>query len=245
MITKHKVKRKIISVCIAASILFGILVLSPAHSGAVSVSISNLQDGYAQGSKIKFYAEVRIDTDELIPIDHLTITLKNEGSQVDKVLFNVNGSITEHQGPICCIESITQVAMTAIYKCGDLYGYDENEGQGYDFGDGWGYGCEGYGYDWDNPGYLKYECTIDTTGLEYGDYALRVDVNTGSEVHPMFSSSEYSFSIGALGSHNPIRIWSNSDFTSENGVSSGSGTEADPYIIEGWDIDASQGWFGG
>ncbi|MCG2826170.1 MAG: right-handed parallel beta-helix repeat-containing protein [Thermoplasmatales archaeon] len=39
--------------------------------------------------------------------------------------------------------------------------------------------------------------------------------------------------------HSPICIRSNSDFTVANGVSSGSGTESDPYIIEGWDINVS------
>lgn len=41
--------------------------------------------------------------------------------------------------------------------------------------------------------------------------------------------------------HDPIHIDGNADFTSENGVSnpSATGAENDPYIIEGWDIDAS------
>jgi len=40
-------------------------------------------------------------------------------------------------------------------------------------------------------------------------------------------------------SHAPIYIDSNSNFTPANGVTGGSGTENDPYIIENWDIDAS------
>lgn len=39
----------------------------------------------------------------------------------------------------------------------------------------------------------------------------------------------------------PIVIYYDEDFTAANGVVSGSGTESDPYIIEGWSIDASQG----
>jgi|GEM_PF-1702867 len=38
--------------------------------------------------------------------------------------------------------------------------------------------------------------------------------------------------------HLPIHISDNSQFTAENGVTGGSGTQNDPYIIEGWDIDA-------
>jgi len=43
-------------------------------------------------------------------------------------------------------------------------------------------------------------------------------------------------------SHAPIYIGSNADFTSANGVTGGMGTSANPYIIEGWDIDASTAW---
>ncbi len=37
----------------------------------------------------------------------------------------------------------------------------------------------------------------------------------------------------------PIVIESDSEFTARNGVVGGSGTPADPYIIQGWDIDAT------
>jgi parallel beta-helix repeat protein len=39
--------------------------------------------------------------------------------------------------------------------------------------------------------------------------------------------------------HSPITIYSNGDFTTSNGVTGGSGTSTDPYIIEGWNISAS------
>src|SRR3990170_1756972 len=42
--------------------------------------------------------------------------------------------------------------------------------------------------------------------------------------------------------HAPIGITSNGGFPlPSNGVTGGSGTPADPYIIEGWDINASTG----
>jgi parallel beta-helix repeat protein len=40
--------------------------------------------------------------------------------------------------------------------------------------------------------------------------------------------------------HAPIFIDSNDAFTPENGVTGGSGTSSDPYIIEGWEVDAAQ-----
>ena len=39
--------------------------------------------------------------------------------------------------------------------------------------------------------------------------------------------------------HSPITIDGNAGFTSANGVTGGSGTSSDPYIIQGWDINAS------
>jgi parallel beta-helix repeat protein len=39
--------------------------------------------------------------------------------------------------------------------------------------------------------------------------------------------------------HSPITIDGNTGFTSPNGVTGGSGTLSDPYIIQGWDINAS------
>src|SRR5438034_2832972 len=40
----------------------------------------------------------------------------------------------------------------------------------------------------------------------------------------------------ALQSHSVISINGNSGFTAANGVTSGTGTAADPYVISGWDI---------
>src|SRR3989337_2369104 len=37
----------------------------------------------------------------------------------------------------------------------------------------------------------------------------------------------------------PILIVGDAAFTPDNGVTGGSGTPSDPYMIEGWDIDAS------
>jgi len=41
--------------------------------------------------------------------------------------------------------------------------------------------------------------------------------------------------------HAPILIDGDGNFTATNGVSGGSGTRADPFVIEGWEINASAG----
>jgi parallel beta-helix repeat protein len=55
---------------------------------------------------------------------------------------------------------------------------------------------------------------------------------------PMFANRASAIPAGLL-SHAPILIDGNSGFTSANGVTSGSGTAVDPFVIEGWDIDVS------
>ena len=44
--------------------------------------------------------------------------------------------------------------------------------------------------------------------------------------------------------YHPIYINGNDDFTPENGVVGGNGTKENPYIIEGWEINASGEWHG-
>lgn len=44
--------------------------------------------------------------------------------------------------------------------------------------------------------------------------------------------------------HAPIRISGNEGFTKENGVVGGLGTQTDPYVIEGWEIDATGSDYG-
>ena len=46
------------------------------------------------------------------------------------------------------------------------------------------------------------------------------------------------------GSHEPIYIYGDAEFTFANGVLSGSGTEADPYVIEGWRIEVPSADYG-
>lgn len=46
--------------------------------------------------------------------------------------------------------------------------------------------------------------------------------------------------VSSIASRDPIIIESDFEFTQENGVISGMGTSNEPYVIEGWEIDASK-----
>lgn len=54
-----------------------------------------------------------------------------------------------------------------------------------------------------------------------------------------YEGEEIEVGSNGLTSHAPILINGDSEFTLENGVIGGSGAAEDPYIIEGWDINAS------
>jgi len=49
---------------------------------------------------------------------------------------------------------------------------------------------------------------------------------------------------GAAAEHDPIVILGDSDMTEANGVTAGSGTVDDPYIVSGWEIDGSTSEYG-
>jgi parallel beta-helix repeat protein len=55
---------------------------------------------------------------------------------------------------------------------------------------------------------------------------------------PLFANRASALPAGFV-SHGPILIDGDAGFTSANGVTSGSGTLVDPYVVEGWDINAS------
>jgi parallel beta-helix repeat protein len=78
------------------------------------------------------------------------------------------------------------------------------------------------------------------TGLmNYGTYSYIVTSLIGTWESDKYDASEVAATPPGPQNGGPIRIKSDDHFTSANGVTGGSGTEADPYIIEGWTIDAS------
>ncbi|MEM4292604.1 MAG: right-handed parallel beta-helix repeat-containing protein [Thermoplasmata archaeon] len=85
--------------------------------------------------------------------------------------------------------------------------------------------------------------TYTDTGLTNGQtYYYQVSAVNGVGEGPR--SNEVSATPFSATSHTPIHINGNSEFTAANGVVSGSGTESDPYIIEGWEINANGGSYG-
>ena len=97
-------------------------------------------------------------------------------------------------------------------------------------------------YNWRSSidGYLSNQASFSTSTLSVGTHTIyfKVQDNNGSWSNEVSESLTINPS-GGYTPHDPIYIDGNSDFTSANGVTSGSGTAGNPYIIEDWDINAS------
>jgi len=63
--------------------------------------------------------------------------------------------------------------------------------------------------------------------------------STASISEKSYKNSYFTSTTPLYSPHDPIYIIGNDDFTSENGVTGGSGSSSDPYIISGWKINAS------
>jgi parallel beta-helix repeat protein len=68
---------------------------------------------------------------------------------------------------------------------------------------------------------------------EFFDYKETDSIHQNIKLTNMFNNEDYS-------PHDPIVINGDEGFTEENGVTGGSGTEEDPYIIEGWEINGGE-----
>jgi parallel beta-helix repeat protein len=83
------------------------------------------------------------------------------------------------------------------------------------------------------PNTINFENTFPTE-LSNGTYQIYVVAGDNLQMDNLVVS----FVVRALTPHSPIYIDGNDNFTLANGVTSGSGMENDPYIIENWDINA-------
>jgi len=68
------------------------------------------------------------------------------------------------------------------------------------------------------------------------DECIFIEDTKGIELSALTIPYEY---LQQYDTHEPIYIHGNNDFTSENGVTGGSGSSNDPYIIDNWEISAA------
>jgi len=92
----------------------------------------------------------------------------------------------------------------------------------------------------ENTAYAELYHGVENTGENHA-YMVYSDGGDGTAAYVIGADLIYAPPAPSPGGtyHAPITIVGNGQFTSGNGVISGSGTIGDPYIIEGWSIDAS------
>jgi parallel beta-helix repeat protein len=77
-------------------------------------------------------------------------------------------------------------------------------------------------------------------GMAYDSRSARSIIFGGAEGNPTVLFND-TWAFLELAAHDPILIDGNAEFTDANGVVAGSGTESDPYVIVGWDIEPPYG----
>lgn len=181
--------RKRFLTIILTLIIFGGMVLFTSQAEAVSVSISSSSSNYDSGPAT-FEVSVVIESDEMIPIDNLSLHISGNG--FDKTsTFAPDGTPIENFNNV----TITPLSVESSYygsgpgsgygyedygyrENRERFGYDNKLGENYSFGQGYG-----YGYQADYPTQLIYEITWDfaADGAPTGDYTATVNVNSSGD----------------------------------------------------------------
>lgn len=172
-----------------ATVLVLCCIMIPYQVSAVIVDIEGLQSTYQKGDTIVFYVNVEIESGERIPINFISLVLQ-KGPQGYILNFTATG--VKLSGPWWANVEFMSTYGSGYgygyyyyqYDYGERYGYDHQYGYGYDFGYGYGY-----------RGDLRYKITLDSNGMDAGIYDVWAEVDTGSSIHPKFSSDFYQFEL--------------------------------------------------
>lgn len=185
-VNNTKKYRKYTSIAITVGIVLMLILSGPVN--AVSVTITGLSGTQSYGTQT-FNVDITIDgEDKFVPITNLSLDIT--GARTQTCVFSLDGTpISGYDGI-----TITQIpAPSGSYGYG--YGYDSESGYGYNFPYGYGYGYNsGAG-----GGSITYTYQITFTGFLPGSYNVVANLNTGTSVHPAFSSSAAVFSIVSSG----------------------------------------------
>jgi hypothetical protein len=169
---------------ILTSLLIITLLILSGPAKAFSLEINLTEDKIKLGQQTSFIVTLNIDSNERLPIEYLTLEII--GPKDITCEFKPNGEKISG----CENLSISPISYYN-YTQGKLEGndpninYTYNWGYGYGYEGTYGYGYEaGYGYNLQKQGYLKYNITLNTTDLEFGEYTTHFKARIG---HKIFS----------------------------------------------------------
>ncbi len=141
---------------------------------AISVNIENLEGkSITQGETSEFCINIIIETDEMVPIGKVRVTVEGPTS------FQYEFSVAGGERPYLRLETPQSIIDTTVYDYGHYYGYGFFYGYGYGDFPGHGYYPTGYGYGFYGPQRLRWKATlISTENLPTGQYNARAEVQS-------------------------------------------------------------------
>ncbi|MFC1648949.1 hypothetical protein ACFL1B_05850 [Nanoarchaeota archaeon] len=165
-----------------------LIVLGPASAIKIMLHSPSIENPTV-GETVTFYAEIDLETDEVIPIK--TVSLIVNGIVC---VFPVDGgySLTSDLmclgfklEPLSLVEKVEMLEILEMPMTGygyGAYGYYPDMTRTISFGYGYGYGyVPGYGYGKKHYSELSYKVIWDTSGYEGGDYDFRFSANAEND----------------------------------------------------------------
>ena len=161
--TKKWFNSKIIAVIITLVIVVIIFYNGPAN--AVKLGLEIPQKIVSIGKSINIISTIQVESDELLQIDYLELSLNGPHNKHIDCKFLSNGT------PIsgCKDIKIEPISLNDSSKFGYSYGYRYADHLGYGYGYGFG------------KGFLRYNISIDSDHLSIGNYSTKISVIVGDK----------------------------------------------------------------
>jgi len=183
-----KVIRLFVAIAMVSAVGASLWFASPVK--AVEVSIQSMPSTFSQHTANAFFAQVKVNLNESIPISGLRIDI--DGPTPIFAIFDINGTITSQSGQFVGITPVSVPYYGYGYRYGSGYGYQPPTGYS-SFESWWGYGYGyGYGYGGNLTTEMKYLIIMDSTSMALGTYTAQFTVTTLPETK-RYLSPEYSF----------------------------------------------------
>ena len=161
------INSKIIASIITISIVTILFFTGSAE--AIKLKIDIPQKNILKGSMLNIMPSIEIESFELGQIDYIILKLHGPNNNDILCKFFPNG--TMNSSDYGCKD--IKIEKIILSQNSSIFGY----GYGYRYSDSLGYGY-GYGY---MPGFLKYNITIDTDNLKFGNYSTELLVIIGDK----------------------------------------------------------------
>ncbi|MBU5689303.1 MAG: hypothetical protein KQA41_03710 [Candidatus Aenigmarchaeota archaeon] len=169
-------KSRVFSIVLSLFLITMIVLSGPSYG--IDIFINGLTV-HNKNDIIPFTITLNFQEGELIPINHINLTITFPNSTKTTCIIFPNGTIQN-----CKFVIFENISFSGSYSYGYGYGY-ESETK-YDLG---------YGYGYAGPGYMNLSLKLNTSYLSGGNYQIKTDIFAGYDQTHLFSSTTSSFTI--------------------------------------------------